>query len=456
MKKNKFTHLSFVAALVLAFMATSCKTNDSPSLTDNNPFDSTPNNSEVRNKIVVISDLHLGSDLSYSECVQHLPRLTEFLNNIRQSKTVKELVIAGDMLDEWYVPSRNDTYQGKTQLDFIKKIAQTNKSVIDVLNGILEDGKIKVNYAPGNHDLVVQKECVAAILPKLFQARDDNKLGLGTYTPTDFPQLAVEHGHRYDFFCAPDPESDQNKKTGSILPPGYFFTRIAVNSITNPPKTGEATVVPDVTLNDKNDAEQVNNYIYYNSWKSVLTDLIPVKDRFDDKMILANINNLNSSYSINDVLPHNNPDGTISMNLFNGSCNQKTWEKRLTDNNVPVMTKVNEAIVGSLKTSFLDDQSNVQYFQNKASKVRIVVFGHTHIPMIKTFINPDGKECVYANSGTWVDKKIKNGEQVNQDQENMDFIVIAPHTVDTNMTKVDRYKYKNGKHVLVESKSITL
>lgn len=455
MKKKKITLLSLVAALALAFSATSCKSNDCPMTTENNPFDTTVNNSEVRNKIVVISDLHLGSDLSYSECVQHLPRLTEFLNNIRYSKTVKELVIAGDMLDEWYVPSRNDTYQGKTQLDFIKKIAETNKCVIDVLNGILDDGVIKVNYAPGNHDLAVEKACVAAILPKLFQARDENKLGLGTYTPTDFPQLAVEHGHRYDFFCAPDPESDQNKATGSILPPGYFFTRIAVNSITNPPAAGEATPVPNVTLNST-DAEQISNFTYYKSWQAVLTGLIPVKDKFDDKMILTNVNNLKGSYSINDVLPHNNLDGTISMNLFNGSCNQQAWEKRLTDNNVPVMTKVNEAIVGSLKTSFLDEQSYVQYFQNKASKVRIVVFGHTHIPMLKSYVNTTGQECIYANSGTWVDKKIKKGEQVNQDVENMDFIVIAPHADDSKMTKVERFKFRNGKHVSIESKSISL
>lgn len=456
MKKNKFTQLAFIAALVIAMTATSCKSANPDSPADKNPFDTVIENKDVvRNKIVVISDLHLGSDLSYSENVHHLPRLTEFLNEIRNSKTVKELVIAGDLLDEWYVPSRKETYGGKTQMDFVKKIAEQNKCVIDVLNGILDDGQIKVSYAPGNHDLAIHKECVSAILPKLNQARDENKLGLGTYTPSDFPQLAVEHSHRYDFFCAPDADSPQNKATGSILPPGYFFTRIAVNSIMNHPNDNEKTPVPNVTENTSS-PEQINNFTYYSSWKKVLTYLIPVKDNFDEKIILTNVNGLKGSYSINDVIPYNKADGTISMNLFNGSCNQAAWEKRLTDNNVPQMTNVREAIVGSGETSFLDKQSNVQYFQNKASKVRIVVFGHTHIPMLLSFTNTKGEECIYANSGTWVDRKTLHGEKVNQDEENMDFIVISPNPTDKEMTKVERFKYKNKKHVSIESKSIKL
>src|SRR5665647_2770755 len=130
MKTNKVTIL---ALSVLLLSALSCQDNNlSPK---HNPFDQTSETDPlVRNKIVVISDLHLGADTSYSENVRHLPRLAKFLTEIRESETVKELVIAGDMLDEWYVPSRNNTYNGKTQEEFIQKIASQNKIVIDVLN----------------------------------------------------------------------------------------------------------------------------------------------------------------------------------------------------------------------------------------------------------------------------------------------------------------------------------
>lgn len=451
---NKNTLKSLVLSVIMATTA-SCQNEDLTSSKEN-PFDATvENKNQDRNKIVVISDLHLGADLSYSECVHHLPRLAQFLTEIRESRTIKELVIAGDMLDEWYVPSRCNTYGNETQKEFIQRIAIENKSVIDVLNGIITDKNIKVTYAPGNHDLLVSAENVSEILPGINQARDVDKLGLGTYHTNDYPQIAVEHGHRYDFFCSPDPYSNQDLAPNSILPPGYFFTRIAVNAITNPPSPGEIVPVRNVTLNSSDDT-QINNFSYYSTWKFVLGNLIPVKDKYDEKIIVTNIGNYKDTFSINDILPYNAVNGNIEMNLYNGVCNQQTWEKRLAYNNVPVMTILKDAIPGSLNTSFLDGQSNTQYFQNQKSNVRIVVFGHTHIPMIKLYTNAKKEECLYVNSGTWIDKKVKAGESINQDIQNMDFVVIMPQAADSSMLKVERFKYHTGKHISIESKSIKL
>ena len=93
MKKNYFL-LLFVA---LPLLFGSC--NPSDELLSENPFDTlTVSSNSLRDKIVVISDLHLGSDLTYSETVKHLKRLEQFLNEVRSSATVKELVIAGDTL----------------------------------------------------------------------------------------------------------------------------------------------------------------------------------------------------------------------------------------------------------------------------------------------------------------------------------------------------------------------
>lgn len=451
MKTNKVTIL---ALSVLLLSVLSCQDNNlSPR---HNPFDQTSETDPlVRNKIVVISDLHLGADTSYSENVRHRPRLAQFLTEIRESETVKELVIAGDMLDEWYVPSRNNTYNGKTQEEFIQKIASQNKIVIDVLNGILKDGKVKVSYTPGNHDLLVPEAYVSAILPGIHQARDAGKLGLGTYHPDGYPQIAIEHGHRYDFFCSPDPYSNQDIAPGSILPPGYFFTRIAVNSVTNYPSANEITPVRSVTLNST-DQTQVNAYLYYNIWKYVLTSYIPVKDNFDEKIIVTNIDHFSDTIRVNDIIPYNTENGTIDMKLFSGVCSQQVWERRLAYNNVPVKTLAKDAIPGSLQTSFIDEQSNTQYFQNDSSNVRIVVFGHTHNPMIKSYTNKKAEACLYANSGTWIDKKIKKDETVDQDLQNMDFLVMMPQALDEHMFKVERFKYEKGKHISLESKSIKL
>ena len=102
-----------------------------------NPFDIIFDSSnDSRDKIVVISDLHLGNDLTYSENVKHLERLEQFLNEVRSSATVKELVIGGDMFDDWYIPTRTDTYGGGSQADFIRKTVAANQGVFDALNGI--------------------------------------------------------------------------------------------------------------------------------------------------------------------------------------------------------------------------------------------------------------------------------------------------------------------------------
>ena len=81
--------LNFLLLVALAFTLASCNSDDKE--LSNNPFDSISESSNnERDKIVVISDLHLGNDLAYSENVKHLERLEQFLNEVRSSSTVKE------------------------------------------------------------------------------------------------------------------------------------------------------------------------------------------------------------------------------------------------------------------------------------------------------------------------------------------------------------------------------
>ena len=60
-----------------------------------------------RTQLVVISDLHMGADMAYSEFNNNRTPLVNFLGQVRESPTVKELVIAGDLLDEWFVPGHD-------------------------------------------------------------------------------------------------------------------------------------------------------------------------------------------------------------------------------------------------------------------------------------------------------------------------------------------------------------
>ncbi len=95
----------FVVLVLIVFV--SCEKSDSTD-TEIDPFS---NGGNERNMIVVISDIHLGADLTYAECNVNLKALENFLEKVRVAPNVKELVIAGDLLDEWYVPATiNENY----------------------------------------------------------------------------------------------------------------------------------------------------------------------------------------------------------------------------------------------------------------------------------------------------------------------------------------------------------
>jgi UDP-2,3-diacylglucosamine pyrophosphatase LpxH len=350
------------------------------------------------------------------------------------SSNVKELVIAGDFIDEWFVPADVDTYDGKNQADFVNRLAVTNKTVFDALNQIIKDGIIKVTYVPGNHDLAITAENVGLILPGINQARDDQQ-GLGTYTPTDFPILAVEHGHRYNFFCAPDPVSNQAIAPGSIMPPGYFFTRIAVLSA----KQGAPTpgdILPVLTR--PNDSTNVNQNLAFGYWKSwvPLVKMFPISNKFNETLIKTNINGFTKTYSVNDIIPYQlTPGGTIDMVLFKGICTDANWSRREELNNVAVRFPVSQAMADADDDRKTDDQAKVQYFMNPNSVKRIVVFGHTHDPEIIGSNNTKGEYCIYANSGTWID--------YTPHQTTMNFVVITPEdkTDPSSQTYVKLYNF---------------
>ena len=353
------------------------------------------NGSNKRNLIVVISDLHLGADLEYSETNENLKPLEIFLNRIRYSSNVKELVIAGDMLDEWYVPATTDTYQGEDQANFADRIAEANEGVFEVFKNIIQDGIITVVYTPGNHDLTFTDDNVDRILPGITQARDVDAFGLGTYSPESSPEIAIEHGHRYNFFCAPDPFSNQVEAPETILPPGYFFTRLAVQHIVQK-CTVPTDVMPTITPNSLGGDSQNFLYVYSKVWNQLM-NIIPITDHFDDDIIVTKIDGFTDSYSVNDLLPsQTTPGGVISVNLFDEI--QDKWTERCERNNVAMPIPTMQAITGALSTTQTDNMAATQYFMNSSSDKRLVVFGHTHEAKIIASENYKGEKAVYVDS----------------------------------------------------------
>ena len=410
--------------------------------------------STERNLIVVVSDFHLGADLYYAEINENLPALENFLNQIRTSRNVKELVIAGDLLDEWFVPASVDTYNGTDQTDFVDRIAVANAGVIDMLNQIITDGTIMVTYTPGNHDLTIEADNIDRILPGINQARDeqDAAFGLGTYSPADYPEIAIEHGHRYNYFCAPDQSSNQVVAPKTILPPGYFFTRIAAEYVIQK-KAGDIisdNVIPLVTPNSAGGESQTGLYAYYKIWELTL-NMFPLKNKFDDDMIVTNVNGFTDPISVHNLLPSQaEEDGLIEVDLYAGA--QETWTERCEDNNVPVPIPVVTAISGAVSNDLTDSMAITQYFENPASDKKLVVFGHTHEARIITSENLAGEKTLYANSGTWIDHK-----EAHANDTTMNFIIITPQTdASTSETKVALYNFENEVVTKMDEDSVRL
>jgi len=387
---------------------------------------------DERNLLVVISDIHLGADLSYAEINKNLGALEKFLIEVKNGKNVKELIFAGDVVDEWFIPAPMDPYQGKDQTDFVQRVKAANKGVFDVLNSIIQEGKIRVVYVPGNHDLTVTAASIESILPGITQVRDPEQ-GLGTYSPTEHPKIAIEHGHRYNFFCAPDPYSNQKIAPNTISPPGYFFTRIAAQHFAQKePAAGDTIKV--VTKNTSGNESQQLLYAYYEIWKWTL-DKLTIENKFNEKMIVTNFDGFTQNYSVNDLVPfQTTPGGEIDVVLYKGI--QDNWNQRQIRNRVQVTIPTQQAIIGAPDYKETDKQAKTQYLLNPNSDKRIVVFGHSHVAKVEVSDNYNGEKSIYANSGTWIDHNSLGSTR--------NFLVIKPQNSDPNsQTTISLYNYNN-------------
>ena len=441
MKKN-LSIFSFFGVILCALLGTTaCQSNKKNAL---DPFN---NGNSDRNLIVVISDLHLGADIKYTETKDNLEPLQKFLEQIRLSKNVQELVIAGDLLDEWFVPANVNTYNGKDQADFVERVASTNKLVFDAFNQIIKEGKITVTYVPGNHDLTITRENVDRILPGIIQVRDSATLGLGTYSPKSCPQIAIEHGHRYNVFCAPDPVSNQNVAPGTILPPGYFFTRIAALHVVQNCHDKSNNVIRPITLPASASESQKLLYKYWGNWVWTM-NYLPIENTLDTPIIITNINGFTQTYAVNDLLPsQSGKDSIIRVNLFDKI--QDTWAQRCSLNHVQVPIDAGYAFDNAATDIGTDSMAVTQYFMNKNSDKRIVVFGHTHVAKLLTYQNYNDQKSIYVNSGTWIDAK--------PEVTTMNFVVITPQNTNAqSATKVTLYNFRNKKVTQMASDSIQL
>jgi len=376
----------------------------------------------IRNKIVIISDLHLGIEDKYTETLQNRPLLIKFLQCLQNTKDVRELVIAGDFLDEWFLPVYY--YPLYTDQDqFYRNVIANNKSVFDELNKVIASG-IKLVYVPGNHDLTLKASVLQEAIPGLVQASGDSSngdpQGLGAYYTGDRNEIVIEHGHRYDVFSAPDTVTNEElcgNHGNTILPAGYFYARYAGTWVLE----GKPTVpqnLPTISdsdyasLTDSPYGDQAGAYTYHKILTSISNRMTPYESGNDhfatDKIFKMRISGFNDDYSYKDFYPAMQTDESTGKKyisapkLFRNI--QLSWQARQIANKVKVPeTNFSQSVAGAVAPASPESffaRAKANYLENPDEKnVEVVVFGHTHVPEYRN--TDSGKR--YLNSGTWID-----------------------------------------------------
>jgi len=187
-----------------------------------------------RNTIVFISDLHMNVDANYSWLRDHAVQLAQFLKDLNAREDVGELVILGDLVDDWVSPVKDSPQSFADVL-----AADTNAGIVAALQAVCQNTGIAVTYVTGNHDMLSFETQNRAALINAFPCMTiiSDAPGLGAYARDDV--IWAEHGHRYCLFNAPDTWS----RAGGHLPMGYFISRMAASKAA---ATGQVTTTPDL------------------------------------------------------------------------------------------------------------------------------------------------------------------------------------------------------------------
>ncbi len=384
---------------------------------------------DTRNKIIVLSDLHIGFKDEYAEIQENRAYLIEFMQRAAMTSDIREIVLNGDIFDEWFLPL---SFVETDRADFYRKNIENNKDVVDAFIQVMDAG-INLVYVVGNHDMSVHTQYIKEAIPGMKVCSEP--LGVGMYRTGDRNEIVIEHGHRYDVFSAPDTISNAHLTNGpTMLPPGYFYARFAADWVLKG-KPGYNAILPVITtVPDRvTNPDQFGAYAYYRTLEAVFKNITPTEG-FSDKLLDLRIDGYNDTYSIQDLYPVINEQGEISAPVLYPNY-QRTWEERQKANGVKVHSSFAAASLGALDSTYFESQARAQFGVDQAeSKTSVVLFGHTHIPVYYDY----GNGHSYVNTGTWIDHNT-NYKEPDGSLLSRTFAVV---TTGPSSTAVDIYQYK--------------
>lgn len=336
-------------------------------------------------KKVFLSDIHMGDARSfegphpYGWFRKNIPNLANFLTEQLNGPEVAEVVILGDLFDEWVISSDKDPLRS------FQAICDNpaNSPVIEGLRKLATRGIL--TYVPGNHDMALTiadiartQKFVETAFPGIHYCADPN-LPHGVYRSG---KLVAEHGNRYALFNA----SDTWTNPPSFLPLGYFISRLVAYKVS---QTGTKECVLDILRKFILQFIHRPNFIY-DLLIGVAED---AKLKKSDPINMTGIAGF--PYKVEGI-------GSLYEYLLNNWVNKRKDTDWLT------------AVMGDLGDLSLA-ASLIYFFPGRKEDQNIVIFGHTHeadirkhyfmeeAPAVKDIHCDLPCRSIYANSGAWVD-----------------------------------------------------
>jgi UDP-2,3-diacylglucosamine pyrophosphatase LpxH len=325
-----------------------------------------------RNAILCISDIHLGEYRAvtgnYCWFSKNEAALYDLLDFVLTTNQVRELVILGDLFDEWVIPYRFspfDTVSGITDTrGYFLSVASSpvNLPVVSKLKEIASSGNIRLIYIPGNHDMLLTQGVLEEIIPGVIW--QGNIPGLGEYSPVS--EIIMEHGH--------------------MLPPGFFVSRMQAEGLReNPGSRLKEASAGTGSLEFNLAWDLALTYLEVQYHLTVHEDSVNIQ--------MAGIDGYANPFS------YNAAKAMYAANI------ETNWNSTQQQNGVPLNMPVIMAILDGNDDLFT--AASYEYMSVVSPKIyKMTVFGHTHNPELKVF--PTGKHYtgIYANSGSWVNAEL--------------------------------------------------
>lgn len=327
-------------------------------------------------KYIFISDVHIGNNSStnWYQSSEHEVYLKAMLQYIQaNSKEIQDVIMLGDWLDLWmytpnmHIPASTEEIINKNLGIFTKQSDGDFITCMDKIQGNL-------CYIPGNHDMTVDFDEFNNYMK--LQSENNKQM---IYFDRIYGQdgIYAEHGHYYDLLCHPDNNGDNKYKP---LPIAYFISRIVA-----------LYCEQQLQKYNKQNSAQLIDQGYPNKERIIRTIINELKDDYGSfaRILMLNLADLVDYKNLNEFI-FAMPDGT--------SISAADIEKLYPDI-IRSIDDVIELLMVDINNSLDDYGTSLCNKSYNKVKNKVVIMGHTHVPVLKKHSILGLDQTIYVNSG---------------------------------------------------------